>query len=193
MVELLKPKQPIDSRKQLIFCFGTITEKLFYLWLSFKCFLIAFAPVFKCFDQSLNAIKSLLRFDNKQHLWIYSEKQIWVIRFWIEFLSFSKSWDCLEFVIDQSVWNRILACIDFRLSSVTSVILVLCWRSFICVFAKICCVFLRGSRSTILVLVCWPSEVCVLRGSRSFSWLWCKWSRCDCLVDFLRGFWEDWM
>jgi len=31
MVELLKPKQPIDSRKQPIVCFGTITEKLFYL------------------------------------------------------------------------------------------------------------------------------------------------------------------
>jgi len=29
MVKLLKPKQPIDSRKQLIVCFGTITEKLF--------------------------------------------------------------------------------------------------------------------------------------------------------------------
>jgi len=29
MVELLKPKQPIDSMKQPIVCFGTITEKLF--------------------------------------------------------------------------------------------------------------------------------------------------------------------
>jgi len=29
MVELLKPKQAIDSRKQPIVCFGTITEKLF--------------------------------------------------------------------------------------------------------------------------------------------------------------------
>ena len=31
MVELLKPKQPIDSRKQPIVCFGTITKKKFYL------------------------------------------------------------------------------------------------------------------------------------------------------------------
>ena len=30
MVELSKPKQPIDSWKQPIVCFGTITEKLFY-------------------------------------------------------------------------------------------------------------------------------------------------------------------
>ena len=29
MVELLKPKQPIDLRKQPIVCFGTITKKLF--------------------------------------------------------------------------------------------------------------------------------------------------------------------
>ena len=54
------------------------------------------------------------------------------------------------------------------------------------VFAEIGCVFLRGSRSAILVLVCWPRRVCVLRCSRSLSWLWCKWSSCDCLVDFLR-------
>ena len=32
------PKQPIDSRKQPIVCFGNITEKLFCVWLSFKCF-----------------------------------------------------------------------------------------------------------------------------------------------------------
>jgi len=36
MVELLKPKQPIDSGKQPIVCFGTITEKWFFLLLSFK-------------------------------------------------------------------------------------------------------------------------------------------------------------
>jgi len=36
MVELLKPKQPIDLRKQSIVCFGTITEKWFVLWLSIK-------------------------------------------------------------------------------------------------------------------------------------------------------------
>ena len=52
--------------------------------------LTAYAPVFKCFEQSLNAIKSLLRFDNKQHLWIYSEKQIWVIRFWTQVFEFFK-------------------------------------------------------------------------------------------------------
>ena len=38
MVELLKPKQPIDSRKQPIVCFGTKTE---------KCF---------CFDWALNVL-----------------------------------------------------------------------------------------------------------------------------------------
>jgi len=31
MVELLKPKQPIDSRKQPIVCFDTIAEKWFML------------------------------------------------------------------------------------------------------------------------------------------------------------------
>ena len=136
---------------------------------------------------------SLLRFDIKQHLWIYSEKQIWVRRFWNKFLSFSKSWDCLEIEIDQRVWDRISACIDFRFASVTSVILVFCWTSLFVCFAEKCCVFLRGSISAFLVLVCWPREVCVLRGSRSLSWLCCKWSRFDCLVKFLRGFWEDWM
>ena len=109
-------------------------------------------------------------------------------------LSFSKSWDCLEIEIDQRVWDRISACIDFRFASVTSIILVFSWTSFFCVFAEKCCfVFLRGSKSAFLVLVCWPREVCVLRESRSLSWLCCKWSRFDCLVEFLSGFWEDWM
>ena len=37
--------------------------------------LTEYASVIKCFDQSiLNAIKSLLRFDNKLYSWIYSEK-----------------------------------------------------------------------------------------------------------------------
>ena len=136
---------------------------------------------------------SLLRFDNKQYLWIYSEKQIWVIRFWTQVFEFSKNWDCLEIEIDQSVWYRNFVCIDFIFTFVTSVILEFCWNICFCVFVEDCCVFLRGSRSAFLVLVCWPREVCVLRGSRSLSWLWCKWSRCDCLVEFLSSFWEDWM
>ena len=134
-------------------------------------------------------LNSLLRFDNKHRLW-YIQKNRFQFYEWIKILSFSKSWDCLEFEIDQTVWNRISACIDFRLSSVTSVILVLYWTSFVSMFAEIGCVFLRGSRSAILVLVCWPRRVCVLRWSMSLSWLWCKWSRCDCLVDFLIGFSE---
>jgi len=36
MDELLKPKQPIDSKKQPIVCFGTITEKWFLFRLGFK-------------------------------------------------------------------------------------------------------------------------------------------------------------
>ena len=136
---------------------------------------------------------SLLRFDNKQYLWINSEKtNLSNNLFEYKFLSFSKSWDCLEFVIDQRVWDRISACIVFRFASVTSVILVFCRTSlFVCLLRSV--VFLRGSRWAFLLLVCWPREVCVLRGSRSLSWWCCKWSRFDCLMDFLIGFWEDWM
>ena len=60
MVELLKPKQPIDSRKQPIVCFGTITKKLFVFDWALND-LTAYAPVFKCFDQSLNAIKEFVK------------------------------------------------------------------------------------------------------------------------------------
>ena len=39
VVDLLsKPKQPIDSWKQPIVCFGTITENCFVVWLSIKWF-----------------------------------------------------------------------------------------------------------------------------------------------------------
>ena len=100
-------------------------------------------------------------------------------------MSFSKIWDCWKFVINQSCgigfslyWFQIIFCNKCNpCNSVKQV-------SFMCLLRLV--VFLRGSRSAILVLVCWPRKVCVLRCSRSLSWLWCKWSRCDCLVDFLR-------
>jgi len=60
MVELLKPKQLIDSRKQPIVCFGTITEKLFSFDWALNA-LTVYAPVFKCFDQSLNAMNKFVK------------------------------------------------------------------------------------------------------------------------------------
>ena len=83
------------------------------------------------------------------------------------------------------VLNRDSTCIDFRFPSVTNVIVCKLLNNSCVCFAEIGCVFLRCSRSTILVLA---RRVCFLRCSRSFSWLWCKWSRCDCLVDILRVF-----
>ena len=62
----VKPKQPIDSNIQPVVCFGTITENSFVLWLSFKWFYNWIRSIFKCFDQSLKAINSLLSFCNKQ-------------------------------------------------------------------------------------------------------------------------------
>jgi len=191
MVDLLsKPKLQIDSWKQPIVCFGTITEKSFVLWLSIKWFSNCLRSSFQCFDQSLNAMNSLLRFDNKQHLWIYTEKQIWVF-IDLLILSFWKSWDCLEIEIDQRVWARIFCLYWFQICLCNKCNPCICWKNFVCLLRSV--VFLRGSRSAFLVLVCWPREVCVLKGSRSLSWLWCKWSRFDCLVVFLSGFWEDWM
>jgi len=61
MVELLKPKQPIDSRKQPIVCFGTITEKWFFCFDWALNVLTDYAPVFKSFDQSLNAINKFVK------------------------------------------------------------------------------------------------------------------------------------
>ena len=98
---------------------------------------------------------------------------------------FLKNWDCLEIEIDQRVWDRISACIDFIFFFCNKCNPWILLNKFVCVFAEKWCVFLRGSRSAFLVLVCWPREVCVLRGSRSLSWLYCKWSRFDCLVEFL--------
>ena len=137
----------------------------------------------------------MLRFDNKLHLWIYSEKHIWDLRIlWQVFL---KSFEFLkEAEIAKSLWLIKVYGIGFCLYWFQIIFCNMCnpctllnKYSFLC-FAEIGCVFLRGSRSAILVLVCWPRRVCFLRCSRSFSWLLCKWSRCDCLVDFLR-FWED--
>ena len=85
---------------------------------------------------------SLLRFDNK-HLWINSEKKIWeitILRTTRTDLSFSKSWDCLEIEIDQRVWDRISTCIDFRFTSITSVILVSVEQiSSVCLLRSVVC------------------------------------------------------
>ena len=55
-------------------------------------------------------------------------------------LSFSKSWDCLEIEIDQRVWDRISACIDFKFASVTSVILVSVEQvSSVCLLRSVVC------------------------------------------------------
>ena len=53
---------------------------------------------------------------------------------------FSKSWDCLEIEIDQRVWDRISACIDFRFASVTSAILVSVEQVyFVCLLRSVVC------------------------------------------------------
>ena len=85
--------------------------------------LTEYAPVIKCFDQSiLNAIKSLLRFDNKLYPWIYSEKlflriknletKFWTKRVFQRILRLLKSWE-----IDQGAgirfylyWFQIFIC-----------------------------------------------------------------------------------
>ena len=99
-----------------------------------------YAPIFNALTNLEMQWISLLRFDNK-HLSINSEKQIWKITiFWTINFWFSKSWDCLEIEIDQRVWDRISACIDFRFASITSVILVFCWTSlFVCLLRSDVC------------------------------------------------------
>ena len=60
----------------------------------------------------------------------FNKKRLW----------FSKSWDCLEIEIDQRVWDRIYACIDFRFASVTSVILVSVEQvSSVCLLRSVVC------------------------------------------------------
>jgi len=60
MVELLKPKQPIDSRKQPIVCFGTITEKWFFFYWALNV-LTDYAPVFNALTNLLNAIHKFVK------------------------------------------------------------------------------------------------------------------------------------
>jgi len=79
-----------------------------------------------------------------------------------------KSWDCLEIEIDQSVWDRISACIDFRFTSVTSVILVsieqvssVCLlRSVILVSIKHLCALSLSliSLNSVLIFVYWYKQ-----------------------------------
>jgi len=111
-----------------------------------------------------------LLLDFEKSFWVFQRveiaKSLWLIKvcgigfclYWFQIIFYNKCNPC-------TLWNKF---------------------SFLCLLRL--AVFLRGSRSTILVLVCWPRRVCVLRCSRSLFWLWCKWSSCDCLVDFLRGF-----
>ena len=130
---LCQTKQPIDSWKQPIVCFGTITENCFVLWLSIKWFYNWIRSSFKCFDQALNAINSLFRFCYKQKLKFNQRKTN---------LSFSlilllKSWSLLLRLLgSKRVWYRIFILYWFQIFSVTSVIL--------CTFEENLCVKLRS-------------------------------------------------
>ena len=78
----------------------------------------------------------MLRFDNKQHLWIYTKKQIWVCH-----------WFCLREKVEIAYTKRLIkeceigfsACIDFIFASVTSVILVSIERTFVCLLRSVVC------------------------------------------------------
>ena len=69
-------------------------------------------------------------------------KKIWEITIFLEQQDsdFQRSWDCLEIEIDQRVWDMISACIDFRFTSVTSVILVSVEQvSSVCLLRNVVC------------------------------------------------------
>jgi len=65
---------------------------------------------FKCFDQSLKAIKSLFRLCKKQEL-SFNHRKI-DLSFSLFLLSRVK--DCFEITLIKREWNRIFICIDFR-------------------------------------------------------------------------------
>ena len=160
----VKPKQLIDSHIQSIVCFQIITENCFECWLSFKWFYNWMRSCFKCFDQSLKAIKSLFNFCNKQQLrYLIIEKQIWVFH-----------WFCfqeLKIALIKREWNRIFIFIDFRSFCNKCNPFVLCVNSGVIGQEVLCA--LEVVKINILGGVCAePKEVCVLRGSRSFLW-WC--------------------
>ena len=152
----VKPKQPIDSSIQPIVCFGTITENCFVLWLSIKWFYNWLRSSFKCFDQSLKAINSLLCLCNKQELRFNQRKRY--LSFSLIFLlkSWRLLWDCF--------WLRkcgigFLTCIDFRSFCNKCNPFVLCENS-VCEAEK-CCVLLRFSRSAFLVVFVLSQRKCV--------------------------------
>ena len=148
----VKPKQPIDSRIQPIVYFGTITENYFVLWLSFKWFYNWIRSSFKCFDQSLKAIKSLFRLCNKQELRFNKRKTDLSFSLILLLKSWRLLWDCF--------WARecgigFSTCINP---------FVLCENS-VCEAEK-CCVLLRLSRSTFLVVFVLSQRKCVSWGDQ---------------------------
>ena len=157
----VKPKQPIDSSIQPIVCFGTITENCFVLWLSIKWFYNWLRSSFKCFDQSLKAINSLLCLCNKQELRLNQRKTN---------LSFSlilllKSWSFdLRLLGSRECGIGFSSCIDFRSFYNKSNPFVL-WRNFLCEAEK-WCVFLGLSRLAFLVVFVLSQKKCVTWGDQ---------------------------
>ena len=90
--------------------FSNHTENYFVCWLSFKWFCNWMRSCFKCFDQSLKAIKSFFRFCNKQELRFNHRKTY--LSFSLILLSRVK--DCFEIALIKREWNMIFICIDFR-------------------------------------------------------------------------------
>ena len=122
---------------------------------------------FKCFDQSLKAIKSLFNFCNKQELRFNHRKTY--LSFSLILLSRVK--DCFEIVLIKREWNRIFICIDFRSFCNKCNPSVLCVNSGVLSREVLCA--LEVVKINILGGVfAEPKEVCVLRGSRSLLW-WC--------------------
>jgi len=122
---------------------------------------------FKCFDQSLKAIKSLFSFCNKQELRFNHRKTY--LSFSLIFLS--RVEDCFEIALIKREWNRIFVCIDFRSFCNKCNPFVPCVNSGVLGREVLCA--LEVVKINILGDVCAePKEVCVLRVSRSLLW-WC--------------------
>ena len=165
---VVKPKQPIDSHIQPIVCFQTITENCFVLWLSFKWFYKWMCFCFKCFDQSLKAINSLLSFVTKNNWDLIIEKHIWVFHWFC----FSRVERLLWYCFDQRESGiGFSSCIDFKSFCNKCNPSILYVNSGVIGQEVLCA--LEVVKINILGGVCAePKEVCVLRGSRSLLW-WC--------------------
>jgi len=154
----------------------------FVSWISFNWFHNRIRFCFKCFNQDLNTINSLLMFYNKQQ-----ERKT--------NLSCSKSFQAFEFSLRALVIqerSRIgLLCIDFSWFCNSVIRSVICVHSSVVKPRKVVCSWgCQGQHSWCVCAE--PKEVCFLRGSRSLLW-WCVYEIWIWLSSgFPSGFWETW-